>query len=427
MERQVSPVCFVAHNGYKFDFPILRDELRKVNSVLSDSLLCIDSLKMQINFDENSGALLFNLPAVYKRVCLRSLENQHNAETDCLAMLEICRCQKELVYQYANSKAIQFSNPSIQLQQSPIKNGASIASPRRYSELLKSERLLEAANTSGKFKDSALSELTSLTSFQTKKCTCVKQLLTNTQETVSFEKWKTDILCTCSYGHQETTDKLCTCSHDQHCTTDILSTYPSDQHVTVTKVSSCFPDQQVSTHMLSSYPHNQPVTTNILPTNSHDQFVKPETLPTNSLDQLVTIESLPTNPRDQLMTTESLPTNPHDQLATTDALNLNRQSSLLTGCIKTNTDSNDFLLLNTRQQNSTHSIDTKQLNSEQLVSTNSHGRRQLDFTIPRDALQSGSPLYDIVQLGSWPSHEIESLSDSELCASDKRTEDELLD
>ena len=397
IERQVSPVCLVAHNGYKFDFPILRDELRKVNTILSDFLLCMDSLKMQINFDENSGALLFNLPAVYKRVCLRSLENQHNAETDCLAMLEICRCQKELVYQYANSKAIQFSNPSIQLQQSPIKNSANTASPRRYSELLKSERLLEAANTSVSHKDSALSELTSLTSLQTKQHTCIKQLHPNMQETVSFEK--------------RTTDKLCTYSHDQHGTTDMLCTYPSDQYVTANKLSSCS-DQQVTTDMLSSYPHNQPVATNMLPTNSHDQ--------------LVTVETLPTNSHDQLVTAETLPTNPHDQLVTTDAFYLNKQSSLLTECIKSNTGSNDFSPLNTRQQNSTHSIDTKQRNSEHLVSTNSHGRRQLDFTMSLDALQSGSHLHDIVQLGSWPSHEIESLSDSELCASDKRVEDELL-
>lgn len=38
------PVCLVAHNGNKFDFPILKDALSKVGVELPSDILCLDSL-----------------------------------------------------------------------------------------------------------------------------------------------------------------------------------------------------------------------------------------------------------------------------------------------------------------------------------------------------------------------------------------------
>lgn len=39
IERLPPPVCIVAHNGNKFDFPILQNHLHKLNCVSSVSLL----------------------------------------------------------------------------------------------------------------------------------------------------------------------------------------------------------------------------------------------------------------------------------------------------------------------------------------------------------------------------------------------------
>ncbi|XP_025837013.1 uncharacterized protein LOC108735513 [Agrilus planipennis] len=39
------PVCLVAHNGNKFDYPILKAELLKAKINLSDDILCVDSLE----------------------------------------------------------------------------------------------------------------------------------------------------------------------------------------------------------------------------------------------------------------------------------------------------------------------------------------------------------------------------------------------
>lgn len=38
------PVCLVAHNGNRFDFPILRAEIHKTGNELSEDILCVDSL-----------------------------------------------------------------------------------------------------------------------------------------------------------------------------------------------------------------------------------------------------------------------------------------------------------------------------------------------------------------------------------------------
>jgi len=43
LARLHPPVCLVAHNGFKFDFPLLQAELHKVNCSLADELLCCDS------------------------------------------------------------------------------------------------------------------------------------------------------------------------------------------------------------------------------------------------------------------------------------------------------------------------------------------------------------------------------------------------
>lgn len=46
LDLQSKPVCFVAHNGNRFDYPILRAELSKTNQFVFDGILCIDSLQM---------------------------------------------------------------------------------------------------------------------------------------------------------------------------------------------------------------------------------------------------------------------------------------------------------------------------------------------------------------------------------------------
>ncbi|KAK7867063.1 hypothetical protein R5R35_005694 [Gryllus longicercus] len=44
LSRQIPPVCLVAHNGIKFDFPILQSAIMNADKILPDDTLCVDSL-----------------------------------------------------------------------------------------------------------------------------------------------------------------------------------------------------------------------------------------------------------------------------------------------------------------------------------------------------------------------------------------------
>ena len=52
IQRQAAPVCLVAHNGYRFDFPLLKSELQRLGKTLRHGLLCADSLEAFKAIDE---------------------------------------------------------------------------------------------------------------------------------------------------------------------------------------------------------------------------------------------------------------------------------------------------------------------------------------------------------------------------------------
>lgn len=58
LNHQRKPICLIAHNGNKFDFPLLVAELRRINQSLDKSLLCADSLEAFRSLD--------GLPARYE-------------------------------------------------------------------------------------------------------------------------------------------------------------------------------------------------------------------------------------------------------------------------------------------------------------------------------------------------------------------------
>lgn len=44
LNHNPQPICFVAHNGLRFDYPLLRREINKTNTSLDTNILCIDTL-----------------------------------------------------------------------------------------------------------------------------------------------------------------------------------------------------------------------------------------------------------------------------------------------------------------------------------------------------------------------------------------------
>ncbi|XP_018574679.1 three-prime repair exonuclease 1 isoform X2 [Anoplophora glabripennis] len=58
LNHNQKPLCFVAHNGTYFDYPILQREVEKSGNSLIDDIVCIDSLHMfrQLHYEEENVA-----------------------------------------------------------------------------------------------------------------------------------------------------------------------------------------------------------------------------------------------------------------------------------------------------------------------------------------------------------------------------------
>ncbi|XP_013106408.2 uncharacterized protein LOC106086324 [Stomoxys calcitrans] len=52
LERLEKPICFVAHNGWSFDYPVIRHVFEKINMTVPSTIYCVDSLKAFIEMDE---------------------------------------------------------------------------------------------------------------------------------------------------------------------------------------------------------------------------------------------------------------------------------------------------------------------------------------------------------------------------------------
>lgn len=52
LEHLPAPVCLVAHNGWHFDYPIIKQAFHKLKLELPASVLCVDSLRAFLEIDE---------------------------------------------------------------------------------------------------------------------------------------------------------------------------------------------------------------------------------------------------------------------------------------------------------------------------------------------------------------------------------------
>uniref|UniRef100_A0A8C3SHY6 exodeoxyribonuclease III n=1 Tax=Chelydra serpentina TaxID=8475 RepID=A0A8C3SHY6_CHESE len=51
LARQAPPLCLVAHNGFRYDFPLLRTELARVGAELPPATGCLDTLQAMRELD----------------------------------------------------------------------------------------------------------------------------------------------------------------------------------------------------------------------------------------------------------------------------------------------------------------------------------------------------------------------------------------
>ncbi|XP_053552003.1 three prime repair exonuclease 2 [Bombina bombina] len=99
LDRQAQPVCLVAHNGFYYDFPLLKTELKQQNEDFPSSLLCLDSLSALRNLDKmhnpqpNYGRGYHTLPQLYRRCFDKDPVDSHYAEGDVLTLIMVFLCK----------------------------------------------------------------------------------------------------------------------------------------------------------------------------------------------------------------------------------------------------------------------------------------------------------------------------------------------
>ncbi|XP_047550817.1 three-prime repair exonuclease 1 [Lutra lutra] len=116
LQRQPQPWCLVAHNGDRYDFPLLQAELAVLGlaSVL-DGALCVDSiaalkaLERAASPSEHGPRKSYSLGSVYTRLYGQAPPDSHMAESDVLTLLSICQWRPRALLQWVDAHARPFS------------------------------------------------------------------------------------------------------------------------------------------------------------------------------------------------------------------------------------------------------------------------------------------------------------------------------
>ncbi|XP_069501447.1 three prime repair exonuclease 2-like isoform X2 [Ambystoma mexicanum] len=116
--RQAQPVCLVAHNGDRFDFPLLKTELQIHSSDLSGPgpVYCLDTMQAMVELDERRGTTpavrkgAYTLPGLYKRFFNDLPKHSHSAEGDVLAMLLIFLNRAKELLEWADTNCHQWAD-----------------------------------------------------------------------------------------------------------------------------------------------------------------------------------------------------------------------------------------------------------------------------------------------------------------------------
>ncbi|XP_075691464.1 three prime repair exonuclease 2 isoform X6 [Rhinoderma darwinii] len=107
VNRQAKPVCLVAHNGFFYDFPLLKTELLQQNGDFPGTMLCLDSLQAFRNLDQPSSKYIkgrHTLAEIYRRSFGKEPNYSHFAEGDVLTLILVFICQSRQLLDVASYK-----------------------------------------------------------------------------------------------------------------------------------------------------------------------------------------------------------------------------------------------------------------------------------------------------------------------------------
>nr|XP_004662083.1 three-prime repair exonuclease 1 [Jaculus jaculus] len=116
LQRQPQPWCLVAHNGDRYDFPLLQAELAMLGlSSLLDGAFCVDSitalkaLERASSPSEHGPRKSYSLGSIYARLYGQAPVDAHTAEGDVLSLLSICQWRPQALLQWVDANARPFS------------------------------------------------------------------------------------------------------------------------------------------------------------------------------------------------------------------------------------------------------------------------------------------------------------------------------
>ncbi|XP_066207112.1 three-prime repair exonuclease 1 [Saccopteryx leptura] len=116
LQRQPQPWCLVAHNGDRYDFPLLRAELATLGLASAlDGAFCVDSIAAlkaleQADSPREQGARKsYSLGSIYTRLYGQAPPDSHVAEGDVLALLSVCQWRPRALLRWVDAHAKPFS------------------------------------------------------------------------------------------------------------------------------------------------------------------------------------------------------------------------------------------------------------------------------------------------------------------------------
>ncbi|XP_021063240.1 three-prime repair exonuclease 1 isoform X1 [Mus pahari] len=116
LQRQPQPCCLVAHNGDRYDFPLLQAELAWLSTPSPlDGTFCVDSIAALKALEQASSPSghgprkSYSLGSLYSRLYGQAPTDSHTAEGDALALLSICQWKPQALLQWVDKHARPFS------------------------------------------------------------------------------------------------------------------------------------------------------------------------------------------------------------------------------------------------------------------------------------------------------------------------------
>ncbi|XP_042310355.1 three prime repair exonuclease 2-like [Sceloporus undulatus] len=104
LNRQAGPICLVAHNGLRFDFPLLRTEFQQVGTKLFADMGCLDTLPALRELVEDTNGC-YKLGYLYHHFYGQEPICAHSAEGDVITLVLVFLAKAPELMSWADRNA----------------------------------------------------------------------------------------------------------------------------------------------------------------------------------------------------------------------------------------------------------------------------------------------------------------------------------